>query len=290
MPLTSACVMRSATGSSRHSSVAASAFSPLPRCASATSSRRSAASGTPVQHDVLDPLAQLGVDVVVGHQGAGVDDAHREPGADRVVEEHGVDRLAHRVVAPEGEGDVGDAAGDPGARQVVGDPLAGLDEVEAVAGVLLDARRHREAVRVEDDVLGREVRPRRRGSGRPARRSAGAAPGCRPGRPRRRPSRPRRRRTCAPRGRGRGRSSSPSFIEIELTIDLPWTHLSPASITSNFEESTITGTRLMSGSAAISLRKRSMAATPSIMPSSMLTSMTCAPLSTCCSATVSAVS
>ena len=84
--------------------------------------------------------------------------------------------------------------------------------------------------------------------------------------------------------------SSPSFIEMELTIGLPCTHLSPASMTSHLEESTITGTRLMSGSLAISLRKRSIAATPSIMPSSMLTSMTCAPLSTCCAATVRAVS
>ena len=52
-------------------------------------------------------------------------------------------------------------------------------------------------------------------------------------------------------------------------------------MTSNFEESTISGTRVMSGSLAISLTKRSIAATPSIMPSSMLTSMTCAPASTC---------
>ena len=84
--------------------------------------------------------------------------------------------------------------------------------------------------------------------------------------------------------------SSPSFMEIELTIALPWTHLSPASSTSHLEESIITGTREMSGSAATSLRKRSMAATPSIMPSSMLTSMTCAPLSTCCAATDRAAS
>ena len=79
-------------------------------------------------------------------------------------------------------------------------------------------------------------------------------------------------------------------MEIELTIALPWTHLRPASMTSHLEESTITGTRLMSGSLAISLRKRSMAATPSIMPSSMLTSMTWAPFSTCCAATDRAVS
>lgn len=55
-------------------------------------------------------------------------------------------------------------------------------------------------------------------------------------------------------------------------------------------ESIITGTRLISGSAAISLVNRSIAATPSIMPSSMLMSITCAPTSTCCSATDSAVS
>ena len=45
----------------------------------------------------------------------------------------------------------------------------------------------------------------------------------------------------------------------------------------------------MSGSEATSLTKRSIAATPSIMPSSMLMSMTWAPASTCWRATLSAV-
>ena len=36
---------------------------------------------------------------------------------------------------------------------------------------------------------------------------------------------------------------------------MPCRHFSPASITENFEESTITGTRAMSGSAATRLRK-----------------------------------
>ena len=53
----------------------------------------------------------------------------------------------------------------------------------------------------------------------------------------------------------RGTASSPSFMLIELTIGLPCTHFSPASITSHFEQSIITGTRAMSGSAAIRLRK-----------------------------------
>ncbi len=83
-------------------------------------------------------------------------------------------------------------------------------------------------------------------------------------------------------------SASPSFIEIEFTTGLPCTHFSPASITENFEESTITGTRAMSGSAAIRLRKVTIAFSESSRPSSMLTSMICAPFSTCSRAIASA--
>jgi len=57
-----------------------------------------------------------------------------------------------------------------------------------------------------------------------------------------------------------GTSSSPSFMEMEFTIGLPCTQRRPASITANFDESTMRGTRLMSGSLAISLTKRSIAA------------------------------
>ena len=75
-------------------------------------------------------------------------------------------------------------------------------------------------------------------------------------------------------------AASPSFIEIEFTTGLPCRHFSPASITENFEESTITGTRAMSGSAAIRLRNVVIAFSESSRPSSMLTSMICAPFST----------
>ncbi len=75
---------------------------------------------------------------------------------------------------------------------------------------------------------------------------------------------------------------------IELTMLLPCTHFRPASITRHLELSIITGTRAMSGSAATRLRKRCMAASESSIPSSMLTSITCAPFSTCWRATVSA--
>ena len=59
-------------------------------------------------------------------------------------------------------------------------------------------------------------------------------------------------------------------------------------MTDHLEESIITGTRLMSGSAAMRLRKRAMAASESSSASSMLMSMTWAPLSTCCRATSTA--
>src|SRR5947207_12997042 len=83
-------------------------------------------------------------------------------------------------------------------------------------------------------------------------------------------------------------ASSPSLSEIELTIALPWTHFNPASITSHFDESIISGTRAMSGSAAMRFRKRVIAALESSIASSMLTSIICAPFCTCERATSTA--
>ena len=74
-------------------------------------------------------------------------------------------------------------------------------------------------------------------------------------------------------------------MEMELTMALPCTHCSPASITLHLELSIMIGTREMSGSAAIRLRNLTMAASESSRPSSMFTSMIWAPASTCCRAT-----
>jgi hypothetical protein len=75
---------------------------------------------------------------------------------------------------------------------------------------------------------------------------------------------------------------------IELTMHLPCMHFRPASITLHLELSIITGTRAMSGSAATRVRNRCIAASESSIASSMLTSITCAPFSTCWRATDSA--
>ena len=70
----------------------------------------------------------------------------------------------------------------------------------------------------------------------------------------------------------------------------PCTHLNPASMISHLLESIIIGTREISGSEAIKFKKVRIASTPSSMPSSILTSITCAPFSTCCRATDNASS
>ena len=70
-----------------------------------------------------------------------------------------MDRLAHRVVAPEGEGDIAHAAAHQHVRQLGLDAAGGLDVGERVVGVLLDPGGDGEDVRVEDDVLGREAHP-----------------------------------------------------------------------------------------------------------------------------------
>jgi hypothetical protein len=69
---------------------------------------------------------------------------------------------------------------------------------------------------------------------------------------------------------------------------LPCTHFRPASITLHFELSIMNGTRAMSGSAEARRRKVAIAFSESSIASSMLTSITCAPFSTCWRATLSA--
>src|SRR6218665_2854578 len=77
---------------------------------------------------------------------------------------------------------------------------------------------------------------------------------------------------------------------MELTMPLPCMQRRPASITSHLELSIMIGTRAMSGSDAISCRKRTIAALLSSMASSMLMTMIWAPLSTCWRATARACS
>ena len=158
MPLTSACSTRRSMSHERHSCGDRIGG----RLAGAGEARRGVEQalggvGATGEHDVLAELAQLGVDLVVHRELAGVDDAEPHAGLDRAQQEHRVHRLAHRFVAAERERQVRHATGDVDVRQLVGDQLRRLDEVEAVPVVLLHAGGDGEDVRVDDDVVGREA-------------------------------------------------------------------------------------------------------------------------------------
>ena len=113
--------------------------------------------GATVQEDVFDVSAERGLDLVVVAEHAGVDDAHVHALADGVVKKSRVNRLAYGVVAAEREGDVGNAAGDFGAGEGLFDDARGLEEIDRVVIVLLDASRDGEDVGIENDVFGWEA-------------------------------------------------------------------------------------------------------------------------------------
>ncbi len=112
--------------------------------------------GPAVEDDVLADPAELGVDVVIDRESAGIHDRHVHAGGDRVIEEHRVHRGADRLIAAEGKGEVRHPARDMGMRQVRLDPARRIDEVDGVVGVLPDPGGDGEAVGIEDNVLRRE--------------------------------------------------------------------------------------------------------------------------------------
>ena len=114
---------------------------------------------SPVQNHVLHRLAQRRLDLVIYGQLPRVDDAHVHPCRYRVVQEDGMDSLSDRVVAPERERDVADAAANVRAWEAPLQLPRRLDERHGVAVVLLDAGADREDVGVEYDVLRREPDP-----------------------------------------------------------------------------------------------------------------------------------
>ncbi len=112
----------------------------------------------PVEEDVLHPLEQIGLDVLVDRELAGIDDSHVETRADRVVQERRVHRLAYRIVATEREREIRDSSGDERARTALLQERDRVDEGLGEGSVLLDPGRDGQDVRVEDDVVRRESR------------------------------------------------------------------------------------------------------------------------------------
>lgn len=172
-------------------------------------------------------------------------------------------------------------------RHGFADGLGGLDEVHAVIIVLLDARSYRKHIRVEDDVF-------RRQTGLFGQKLVGARAdfhlaliGIRL--PDLIKGHDDNRRTVI--------VDEPSLLEKLLLAFLQRNgiddrfalHAFQAGLDDlELDESIMTGTRAMSGSAAMRFRNSTIAFSESIRPSSMLMSMICAPFSTWSRATASA--
>ena len=107
-----------------------------------------------IQHHIFDAFAQVGFQIVVQRQRAGVDDAHVHARFDGVVQKHDVDRLTHQLVAAERERHVGDAAGDMAQREAAFELARGFDEGHRVIVVFLNAGRDREHIGIENNIFG----------------------------------------------------------------------------------------------------------------------------------------
>ncbi len=110
-----------------------------------------------VEDHVLDAVAQFGGDLIIDFQLTGVDDTHGQAAANGVIEEDRVNGLAHRVVAAERERHVGHTTRAQRVGQVVTDIGAGVDEINRVVVVLLNAGGDGKDVGVEDDVFRRKA-------------------------------------------------------------------------------------------------------------------------------------
>ncbi len=89
---------------------------------------------------------------VLTHLG-GIDNAHVHASFAGMVQEGAVEAAPHRLVAPEGEGNVGHPPTDLAPRALPLDLPGGTDEIHSIVVVLRHASADSEDVGVEDDVL-----------------------------------------------------------------------------------------------------------------------------------------
>ena len=109
------------------------------------------------EDEVLHGRPQARFDVVILQDHSRIDDGHVQSGADGVVQENGVHRAPDRIVAPEGEGEVGDAAGSMDPGQVLFDPADRFDEIDPVAVVFRNACPNGQYIDIQDDILRRNA-------------------------------------------------------------------------------------------------------------------------------------
>ena len=114
--------------------------------------------GVAVEDGILDELQEVGGDVSVDGQRAGVDNGHIDRAvADSLIQEGAVHRHTNLLETAEGEGKVRETTADAGVGEVLLDPQRGLENVNGVVVVLLHTGADSQHVGIEDDILRGEV-------------------------------------------------------------------------------------------------------------------------------------
>ena len=121
-----------------------------------------------IEHDGRRRLPQFLREFFVRNKSGGIHDAHIEAVFHGMMEKDAVDGLPHRIVPPEGEGDVADAAADVGQRHSLMDLPDRFEEILRIVRVFRKPRADGEDVGVENDVLSGETEFFRKERVRPA--------------------------------------------------------------------------------------------------------------------------
>ena len=108
----------------------------------------------PVQQHIFNQLQQRLVNLLIHLKLASVHNAHVQPGPNGVIQKRAVHGLAHGVVAAKAKADIAHPAAHFGPRQVLLNPARRLDKVHGIVVVLFDASRHRQNIRVKNNIFG----------------------------------------------------------------------------------------------------------------------------------------
>ena len=110
-----------------------------------------------VEDDIFASNAQFRINVIINIKLPCVNDGHIKPCRDSMIEKDGVHRATHRFIATEAERQVRKPARIMRMRAKNAQFLYRLDKVDTVIIMLLNPRRHRKDIGIENDVFGRET-------------------------------------------------------------------------------------------------------------------------------------
>ena len=110
-----------------------------------------------VENHIFNGNAQLGGNILIGHQCTGIHNSHIKTNGNGMEKEGRVHRLAHEIVATEGKRQVAHTATHLCTGQVLLYPLHGTDKVGCIIAMLGNSGGYGKHIGVENYILGIEI-------------------------------------------------------------------------------------------------------------------------------------